>query len=108
DHPRAFERDRRGAQVLEQADAVAEQDGHQVDPDLVKQPGLEALLHDVRAADGDILVPGGFLCLTNGALHAVGDEGEGRSFPDPFLWGGMGDDETRSPPRWVAMPRIGD
>ena len=36
DHPRAFQVDRSRAQVVEQPDAVPEQDGHQIDVYLVE------------------------------------------------------------------------
>ncbi|GEM_PF-5911028 len=44
--------------------------------DFVKQSGLEALLGDARAGDGNTLVPGGLLCLPDGTFNAVGDENE--------------------------------
>src|SRR5207248_1233891 len=108
DHPGAFQLDGRRAQVVEQADTATEQHGHQVHLYFVKQPGLDALLHDIRAGYGDVLVPRGLLRLTNGALNAVRDEGEGRSFPGPFLGDGMGNDKTGSTPWRVAAPRTGD
>jgi hypothetical protein len=46
------EDDGRLREVVEEADAPTEQQGHQVDPDLVEQPGGQALL-DERAAAGD-------------------------------------------------------
>ena len=107
-HPGAFQLNWRNAQVVEQSDTVTEQDGHQVDLYFVKQLGLEALLHDIRARYGDILVPCGFLCLTNGTFNAICDEGEGRSFLDPFLWDGMGNDKIWSTPRRFAAPSAGD
>jgi hypothetical protein len=63
--------------MVEQADAAPEQDGHQVDVDLVQESRPEALLHDARGAHADVLVPGDRLRLLEGALEAVGDEGEG-------------------------------
>lgn len=98
DHPPAFKRDRRRAQVVEQPTTATEQDGRRVDPYLVEQPGLDAPLHAGRAAYSDTLVTRRFPCLTNGTLKASGDEGEGRSFLAPFLRDGMGDDKTRPTP----------
>ncbi len=42
--------------MLEQSDTPSEQDGHQVDMYLVKQSGLDALLHDASGSYGDVLV----------------------------------------------------
>jgi hypothetical protein len=42
--------------MLEQSDSPSEQDGHQVDVYLVKQPGSYALLRDTRGSYGDVLV----------------------------------------------------
>src|SRR5512132_1877904 len=58
DHSRALQVDRPGAEVVEQADAAAEQDRHQVDVDLVQEPRPEALLHDAGGAHPDVLVAG--------------------------------------------------
>jgi len=79
-HPGAFQLNWRNAQVVEQSDTSTKQDGRPVDLYFVKQPGLEALLPDIRARYGHILIPYGFLCLTNDSFNAIGDEGEGRSF----------------------------
>src|SRR5215218_8892956 len=53
DHPRALQVDRPGAEVVEQADAAPEQDGHQIDVDLVQGSRSDALLHDARGAYAD-------------------------------------------------------
>ena len=107
-YPGRFEFNLLRAEVIEQSNTVTEQDGRQVDPDFVQQAQLQALLCDTRAAYTDILIPCGFLCLTNGAFNAIRDESEGRPFLDPFLWDGMSDDKTRSTAWGVATPRIGD
>src|SRR5688572_2890057 len=78
-----------------------------VDMDLVHQSQVEALLQDTGGAHDDILFAGGLLCLMNGAFHPIGDKGERRSFVDPFLWDGMGDDKSRRP-RGMAAPGPGD
>jgi hypothetical protein len=59
DHPRAFQLDLLVAQVVEEPDALSEKDGHQLYPYLVDQPGLDALLRDVRAANADVLAARG-------------------------------------------------
>src|SRR6266516_8066586 len=86
DHPRALQVDRPGAEVVEQADAAPEQDGHQVDVDLVEESRSDALLHDARGAHADVLVASDRFGLREGALQSVGDERERRSFIDPLWW----------------------
>src|SRR5258706_14129445 len=76
--------------MVEQSDARAEQDGHQVDMDFLKQSGFEALLHNRRGGYRDTLVACNRFCLFNGAFNTVGDEGERPSFLDPFWRGSMG------------------
>jgi hypothetical protein len=49
---RAVERHRRGAELIEERRAAAQEDRDQVDPDLVEQGGVEAL-----ARDGPPLTP---------------------------------------------------
>jgi hypothetical protein len=54
---------------------VPEQDGHEVDPDLVDQAGRKVLPAEVGAAhDGHVLVAGGGSGLLERALDAVGHE----------------------------------
>jgi len=83
------------AQVVEHADTCAQQDGHQVDADLVEKLGLQALLQAASDADLDVLLPRGFLRLTDGALDPIGDEGERRFYFDPFPGDAVGQNETR-------------
>ena len=66
DHPCALEVDRRGAEVVEQCNAAPEQDGHQVDVDLVEESRFDALLHEARGAYADVLVTGDRLRLREG------------------------------------------
>ena len=80
DHPGAFQINTTRSEIVEQPDSCPKQDRHQIDMDFIQQSGLDALLGDSRAGYGDVLVPCGLLCLTNGAFNAIGDEGEGRSF----------------------------
>ena len=44
-----------------------EQDGHQVDVDLVEESRSDALLHDARSAHADVLVAGNRVGLREGA-----------------------------------------
>jgi hypothetical protein len=94
--------------MLEQPLAVAKQHGRQINVDLVQQPRLQALLDDVRAANDDMPVPGNALSLFDGARNAVRNEGEWRTFLDPFLWRRMGDDERAPTIRRITTPRAGD
>src|SRR5215207_6164933 len=85
DHPGVFQFNRCCAEVVEQSDTCTEQDRRKIDVNFVKQARFDALLRDTRARYGNILVPCGLLCLTNGAFNTIGDEGERRSFLEPFL-----------------------
>ncbi len=87
DHAYAFQVDPLYVQVVEQPDALSEQERRHVNMDLVHPPQVEALLQDAGGAHDDILVPCGLFCLTNGPFNPIGDKGERRPFLDPFLWG---------------------
>ena len=76
DHLGALQLDRPRAQVVEQSDAVPEQDGHQVYVYLVKKSCSDALLRDTGGARSHVLVARDRSCLLNGALDAVCDEGK--------------------------------
>jgi nucleotide-binding universal stress UspA family protein len=76
DYSRALQVDRPAAEVVEQADAAAEQHGYQVDVDLVEESRSDALLHDAGGAHADVLVAGDRFGLLEGAFESVGDEGE--------------------------------
>jgi hypothetical protein len=76
DHPRALQLDRPSAQVVQQPDAVPEQDGHQVYVYLVEESRPDALLHDARADHADVLLTRDRFRLFYGAFGAVRDEGE--------------------------------
>jgi hypothetical protein len=111
DYPCALQFDRLRAQMLEQSNAVPEQDGHQVYVYLVKKSGPDALLRDTGGAHSDVLVACDRSRLLYGAFDTVRDEGERRSFVDPFLWNGMGDDEGRYaqgglPPHPLVMSNV--
>ena len=95
DHPRAFESDGFGPQMLEQSDTPSEQDGHQVDVYLVKKSGSDALLGDTSRAYGDVLVPRDRSCLLDGALDTTRDERERRSFGNLLLWNRMANNKDR-------------
>src|SRR3954463_6404396 len=92
--------------MLEQADAIAEQDRNEIDVNFVEQPGFDALLRGRRGGNGDVFITGGSFGLSNGAFDAVGHKRKRRSFPDPFLSGVMGHDETWSKGR-IAAPALG-
>src|SRR5215210_7167613 len=94
--------------MLEQSDTPSEQNGHQVDVYLVEKSGPYALLRDARGAHGDVLVPRDRSRLLDGALDAVRDEGEGRSFVDPLFGNRVGDDEGRYAQGRSAAPPVGD
>ena len=57
-HRDGLELDVPGAEVLEEALAIAEQDGHEVDLDLVEEPGPKHALRNRRAVHKDALVAG--------------------------------------------------
>ena len=71
DHSRALELDVLRTHPLEQAGPVAEQDGHQMDPQLVNQSGSDELSDDVRATQHDhVPVTRGRLGPLKGRLNA--------------------------------------
>ena len=51
---------------------------YQVHVYLVEEPGFDALLHDARGTDADVLVACDGLRLLDGAFESVRDEREGR------------------------------
>src|SRR3712207_3391750 len=107
-HLRVLQLDGRRAQVLEQPDAVPEQDGRQVDVYLVEEPRPEALLREACGANGDVPVSRYLLRLLDGALDAVRDERERGPLVDPFLRDRVGYDEGRYAQGRVAAPPVGD
>src|SRR5580700_9658390 len=58
DHPGAFQVELLIVDVVEEADATAEQDGHEIQVDLIEKTGPEVLLGDVGGADADGTVTG--------------------------------------------------
>src|SRR5215211_6417745 len=75
-HAGGLELDAFAAEVLEHPGAASEEHGHEVEPDLIHQPRFDELPADVGAAHhGDVLVPGGRLCLFERAFDAVRYEG---------------------------------
>jgi hypothetical protein len=73
---REFELAWRDAQMIEEPDATTQEDGNEVNADLVQQTRLDELLGNVRAGDADILVAGGRLHLGKRALDPIVDEDE--------------------------------
>src|SRR5207248_3177871 len=98
-----------GAEVVEQSDAVAEEDRDEVDLDRVEEARSQALLGQGRTDEADVLVSGYFFGLVDGALHAVGDEGVG-ALPLRDLFGWVVRDDEQGEPRdgSVAAPTVGD
>ena len=76
DHSGALQLDGLCTQMVEQPDAVPEQDGHQVYVYLVKKSRPDALLYEARADYADVLVVRDRPRLLYGALEAVRDERE--------------------------------
>lgn len=93
-HAGRFQRDRRAGHRVEQAEAVAKEDGPHPDPQLVHEPGLEALAHRQCAADDrDLLVARRRLGPSDCSVDAIGDEGERQVVVLPLAtWSGA---------RWV-------
>lgn len=59
-------------EMIEETCAAAEQDRHQVDPDLVGEAGCEYLLDEVGAThDRDVAATGGGLGLLQGAFRCL-------------------------------------
>src|ERR671921_2850037 len=108
EHPGALQLDRFGAQVVEQPDAVPEQDRHQVDVYLVEESRSDALLHEARADHADVLVACDRFRLLYGTFEAVRDERERRSFGNPLLWDRMGNNKDRYVQGVSATPPIGE
>jgi hypothetical protein len=61
DRDRSLQLDRGARQLIEEGRPAAEQDGDEIDPDLVEQAGVEALPGDRAAVDPDRLVTGELL-----------------------------------------------
>src|SRR5262249_51665591 len=103
DHVEDFQLDVVAADVAEQAGADAEQDGDQVDADLVDEAGPQQLLTDAGAEDVDILAAGGGCCAGQGFARAL-DEGVHASLG--HLWRrAVRDDERRGPRRGAGPIR---
>jgi hypothetical protein len=90
---------------IEQPDPRPEQDGSEVELQLVEQADIQGLLHGGCAAgDVHVLAAGGFASLCHGAGDPVGDEGKCRAaLADPRLPRVVGEDEDRRAERgWVG------
>src|SRR4051812_25850549 len=95
DGPYLLELDIAAAEVVEQARATTEQHGHDVQLELVEEPGGQVLVDDLGAApEHDVLTVRGLFGLLERPLDAVGDEVIGRAAVHRHrLTGVVGDDE---------------
>src|SRR5215204_4022549 len=95
DNPRLFQLNGLCLDVVEQPHALAQQHWGEVDLHLVHEPGLEVLPDGVRtASDPDVFLARCRPSFLQGALDAVGDEGEGRpALPEPGFPEVVGEDE---------------
>src|SRR5207249_4108779 len=101
-----FEPDRPETETVEEADAVAQKHGNEVDLELVEQPGFQVLLSDSRpTGERDVLVAGGRPSLLEGGFDPVGHERErGPSLLGYPLARVMGENEHRDTERRVFSP----
>ncbi len=91
--------------ALEETRAAAQQDRHEVQLQLVEQPGGEIFVDHVRApADKDVLVTGGRPSLLERGRDAIGHEGVGRVREGQRLSLVMGEDEDRLVEGWIVAP----
>jgi hypothetical protein len=91
---------------VEQAHAVAEQDGGDVDLELVQQAGSQHLRQQrASARDGHVLPAGRLPRLVDGGLDPIGDVGEaGAPLAVEHLAGPVRDDEDRGVERGLVAP----
>ena len=107
DHPLRFQRNRVGRDAVEEAHAGAEEDGNQVDLDLVEQAGAQVLLsHLASTRDQHVLLACDGTRLSQRLVDAAGDEVERRAGArDDLLARVMREDEDRHlEGRLVAPP----
>src|SRR5215216_2633862 len=112
DHPIELQAGLRGAEVVEQANAVAEKHRNEMDLKLVEQPRPEGLLNGIGAAcDQHVPVAGGRPSLLECGFDPVGDERErGSALLCDGFTSVVGEDEHRNAERRVVPPpavRIG-
>ena len=109
-HPLRFQLDRGRRGAVEEADAAAQQERHDVDLKFVHEPGCQALLDDARpAGEGDVQIAGRRAGLLDRRADAAGDEVERRAaLLDERLALVMGEDEDgHVEGRIVAPPGVG-
>jgi hypothetical protein len=76
EHPRSFQFQLFIVSRLEKAKTFTKEDRDDANMDFVNQPGSQALLSGMRAADHhDLFVPCGCLCLLKSPLDAIDNEG---------------------------------
>jgi hypothetical protein len=110
DHPLRFQRDRVERDAVEEADAAAEEDRHDVHLHDIEQTGPQVLLSRLAAAgDEDVLVTRGRARLLERRLDALGDEDEvGSALHRLGLARVMREHEDRAAERrLVAPPAVG-
>ena len=71
-----FHFNRRGLQLVEQPDALTQQDGDLVNMDLVDQPRVEGLLEGAGGAKDYVLIPAACFAWWMASLDPIGDEDE--------------------------------
>src|SRR6476620_11798945 len=94
--------------VVEQSDAVPEQDRHQIEVYLVEKSRSDALLHQVRTDYADVLVTCDRFRLRDSVFETVRNERERRSFVNPLLRNRMGKYKYRHSQRMSAAPPMGE
>ena len=95
-----------GAELVEEPHSVSEQERSDVDLQLVEQPGLQALLNDVRTSGHrTFLSPAAARACVERGVEPVGDERERRpALLRQRLAGVVGEDEDRDAERRVVAP----
>src|SRR5213078_2602834 len=70
----AFQLDRRSAQMIEEANALTQENMSNVHMEFVEQSRLQCLLDRACTMQGNILLARDLLCLRNRAFNAIGDK----------------------------------
>jgi hypothetical protein len=78
DDPLEVQLQRTGVEIVQQANAATQHDGHQADDQLVKQSGADGLLNDARPHQMDVFPTGGSPSLVDRDFDTLGHERVGR------------------------------